>query len=150
MRHFLVQIFLGGVGLFVGLLLISMVAEGIEFCVVTIVNGEVTTDMETYFGIRNRLPILALKFVYNSFAGFVGGYVASFISGRQGLIVGGLLAAIQVGGLLYGMLGSSFAETTPTWAWIGLMVTMAPAIFFGAWLRQTRNRKRSAVSEQAG
>ena len=51
-----------------GMMLISLIAEGIAFLPVALVHGSVTTDQEVDFGIRNRPPILAGKFVYNNLA----------------------------------------------------------------------------------
>jgi hypothetical protein len=55
---------------FAGLIIISFFTEIIEFSVVTILNGSVTSDQDIYFEIRNRGPIIFLKLVYTTVAVF--------------------------------------------------------------------------------
>lgn len=123
---------------FVGLMVISIIAEGIEFVLVTALHGGVATEPEVYWSVRNRPMILGLKLVYNTLAAAGGGYLAAWIAGRQALAHGMALAAIQLALFVWGMTASEFAGTTPTWAWSTLCVTMTAAILFGARLRADR------------
>jgi hypothetical protein len=52
----------------VGLAVISLIAESVEFGLVTLVNRGVTTDQAVYFGVRNQPAFLAAKVVYNTAA----------------------------------------------------------------------------------
>jgi len=127
-------------GVLAGLVLISMIAEGIEFVLVTALHGSVTMDPDTYFAIRNRPGVLAFKLVYNSVAALAGGFVCAWIAGRMEMLHGLLLAAVQTAGFIYGMTASPFAHTTPLWMWIVLTVLTAAAVFFGAHIRVRKKR----------
>ena len=142
-KDMLIQVLRSVLGVFISLMLISIIAEGIEFLLVALVHGSITTDQDAYFGIRNRPPLLAIKFVYNTFAGFAGGYVAAWIAGRAPVWHGLLLATVQLAGFIYGMTASPYASTTPMWAWIALAGTMTPAIVIGSWVRRRRALQRS-------
>ena len=142
-KDILVQALRSVFGVFIGLMLILIIAEGIEFLLVALVHGSITTDQDVYFGIRNRPPMLTIKFVYNTFAGFVGGYVAAWIAGRASVWHGLALATVQLAGLIYGMTVAPYASTTPMWAWITLAATMTPAIVVGSWVRRRRALQRS-------
>ena len=138
MRDILAQTLRSILGIFVGLMVITIIAEGIEFLIVTSINGSVTTDVEAYFKIRNYTPVLAAKFLYNTFAAMAGGYLAALIARRAMIWHGGILAAVQAAGLVYGMTSPELAHTTPFWVWVGLLLTMPPVILFGAWLRKRK------------
>jgi len=138
----LIQALRSVLGMFLGLMVMSVIAEGIEFILVALVHGSVTTDQDIYFEIRNRPALLAAKFFYNSAAGLAGGYVTAWIAGRAPIWHGAFLAALQLAGLIYGMTASPYASTTPLWAWIGLAGTMTPIILFGSWLSRQRVMRR--------
>lgn len=125
-------------GVVAGILLISLIAESIEFGLVSFVHGSTVTDPEVYFGIRNRPGMLLAKLVYNNGAAVLGGHVAAWIAGRAHLAHGAVVAVLQVGFLVWGMTLSEFAGTTPAYAWVTLAVTMFVAILYGAWLRSKR------------
>jgi hypothetical protein len=128
------------VGLLVGLFVISLAAETIEFIVVTAIHGSVTTDPEIYFGIRNRLPVLAAKFLYNGLAALPGGFVCAWVAGRAEVKHGLALALIQAAILAWAATASGPMQYTPLWVWIGLIVSMSPLIVVGSWLRARRRR----------
>jgi hypothetical protein len=69
---------------FAGLVLLSVIVEPLEFGLVTLVNGEVTTDPDIYFRVRNTPAFLAAKVVYNTAAAIVGGWVAARLAPRAG------------------------------------------------------------------
>lgn len=121
--------------IFVGMALISFIAEGVEFLLVAMVNGSPTTDPESYFETRNRPAMLAAKFVYNTLAALSGGYVTAWVAGRRPVHLGIILALLQTAGLIYGMTGSPFADTTPMWVWVVLCVTMPPTIMIGVMIQ---------------
>jgi hypothetical protein len=118
-------------GLVIGLTVISLVAEGIEFGLVTLVNGGVTSDMDTYFGIRNQSWFLILKFIYNGFALYLGGWLAKTIASRGKFACAVTLAVVQTLSFVWGMTLSEFAGTTPPWAWVPLMIEIPLLILWG-------------------
>ena len=121
-----------------GLMVISIIAEGIEFMLVTALHGGVATEPDVYWSVRNRPMVLGLKLIYNTLAAAGGGYLAAWIAGRRALAHGIALAAIQLALFVWGMTASEFAGATPTWAWSTLCVTMTAGILFGARLHAGR------------
>lgn len=130
----------------IGLLLISLITELIEFGVVTALHGAVTTDQAIYFEIRNRLPVILFKFVYNGVAALIGGFVAGWIAGRKEIHHGVALALAQALALLWAMTVSPYAQTTPLWVWLVLLVEMTVGIVGGAWFHYQRKGKQQAVT----
>jgi len=122
---------------FAGLIIISFFTEIIEFSIVAILNGSVTSDQDIYFEIRNRGPIIFLKFVYTSVAGFLGGYITAWITDRWEMEHGIALAMIQTLSLIWGMSVSPYAQTTPFWVWCILILLLNPAILIGAKLKKS-------------
>jgi hypothetical protein len=111
-KDILVQALRSVLGVFLGLMLISLIAEGIEFLLVALVHGSVTTDQEVYFEVRNRSALLGIEFIYNSVAGLAGGYITAWIACRAPIWHGVFLAAVQLAGFLDGMTASPYASTT--------------------------------------
>lgn len=138
--HKIISVAQSILAVFIGLMVISLVTEVIEFSVITALHGSVTTDSNIYFEIRNRLPVILLKFVYNGVAAFLGGYVTAWIADRRQIGHGIALASIQAISLIWGMSSSSFSHSTPPWVWMMLILLMPPAIVIGAKWR--RNRKQ--------
>ncbi|NOH01437.1 MAG: hypothetical protein HND47_05395 [Chloroflexi bacterium] len=135
MKEMTIQILRFVLGVFLGLAVISLIAESVEFELITLVNGGATSDMDVYFGIRNRLWFLILKFIYNGFAAFVGGWLAKTLASRWKVACVITLAVIQTVSFIWGMTLSEFAGTTPAWAWILLAIEMPILILLGGRLR---------------
>lgn len=115
------------------MVVISLIAEGIEFSLVTLVHREVTMDEQVYFGIRNQPWFLLLKFIYNGIALFVGGWLAARIVSRWKRACVLSLALAQTAAFIWGMTLSEYAGTMPVWAWILLAIEIPPAILLGGW-----------------
>lgn len=96
----------------VGLMLISVVVEPLEMLLVTLWHGSMLTDPQAYIAVRNRPAFLALKFLYNSGGGWLGGYVAARIAGRAEVRHAVVLALVQAAALAWAMMASSRA---PRW-----------------------------------
>jgi hypothetical protein len=121
-----------------GLFILSVVAEGIEFAIVTALHGSLTDDPQVYLTIRNRPPILAAKLAYNTAAAVLAGYATGWIAGRAPLVHGAILAIIQLSFFVWGMLFSQYAGTTPAWAWITLVPLMGAGICLGTFIQARR------------
>jgi hypothetical protein len=122
-------------GLILGLAVISLIAESIEFGLVTLVNGRVTSDMDIYFGIRNQPWFLIVKFIYNGIGLYAGGWLAKMIASRWKSARVVTLAIVQTVSFIWGMTMSEFAGTTPIWAWIPLTIEIPVMIFLGGGFR---------------
>jgi hypothetical protein len=123
----------------IGLLVITLLVEPLEFGLVTLLHGGITTDPEVYFGVRNRPWVLVLKAIYNTGAAIVGGLVAARIAGRAPMAHGAALAAVQTAGFAWAVLNPELRRGTPDVMWTLLTVLTIAGILCGARLsrRQT-------------
>jgi hypothetical protein len=128
------------------LFLMTLVVEPLEFLLVTWAHGSVTDDPVVYFAVRNRPWLLALKFLYNGAAGWLGGYVAAWLAGRAELRHALVLALVQAAGMIWGMIASEYAGTAPRWAWLGFLAVMTPAILWGGVWRARRQAVRALAA----
>jgi len=119
----------GALAVLVGLVVISMGTELVEFALVTIANRGVVTDPEPYFAVRNRPTILAAKIFYNAGFALLGGYVASRIGRATGPVW--ILAALQTAFLAWGAFAMEMGAFTPMWMWLALIALTGPAIVAG-------------------
>ncbi|GAB5403949.1 MAG: hypothetical protein Aurels2KO_21800 [Aureliella sp.] len=131
----------GSIAVFCGLVLMSLIAEPVEFLLVALSNGGITTDQDQYFQIRNRTPILVLKFLYNGLAATMAGYATAAIAVKHPKVHGHLLAIIQSALFVWGMTLSEFAGTTPKWFWIPAVPLMYACNVVGATLYDLRARE---------
>ena len=69
----------------VGIVVISMVVEALVFGLVTLINGEPTTDPDAYYAVRNGRWFLAMKLLYYTGAAVGAGYLAARIAGSAEL-----------------------------------------------------------------
>lgn len=125
----------GIIGIIVGLILISIVVEGIELLLVTLAsNGSPPIeDPVAYAEIRNQPTILLLKLIYTAFGAVVGGYVTTWISHRPyGIALAILQTAILIGALFFTELG----EITPMWMRVAIVIITFFGILAGMYFRQ--------------
>lgn len=124
--------------LFLGLFAISILVESLEFVVVAIANGAVTTDPEIYVSVRNQTWILIGKLFYNSAGAFVGGYLAARLAEYAPLKHGAALAVIQTLAFVWALSQPEIRITTPDWMWALLIPLTAVAIVMGGLRCQQR------------
>lgn len=125
-------------GIIVGLIMISLVAETIEFFTVKIASGLPFSELSdpknqsTYFATRNTAYILGFKMIYSLLAGFVGGYVAAWISTPLNKRAIYLLIGIQISTLAWaGFFSTEFSATGPLWMWMALILIVPLGIWLG-------------------
>ena len=123
---------------FAGLVLISVIVESLEFGLVTLVNGEVTTDPDIYFRTRNARAFLATKLVYNTAAAIVGGLVAARLARRAPMAHGLVLAVIQTVAFGWALVTPALRRSTPDWMWACLIVVTFAGIMTGSLLQRHR------------
>ncbi len=121
-------------GIIFGLVVITLIAESIEFTIVSLVSGkslgQLQANQDIYFNIRNRNWILISKIFYSLFAGIAGGYFATWISGKISKITIFALIFVQIISLVWGGFFSEWSSTGPIWMWLYLL-TIIP---FGIWV----------------
>ena len=106
----------------VGLVLLSLIVELVEFGLVTTAHGAVTTDPVVYFGVRNQAWFLAAKLAYNTAAAVVAGYVTARLAGRAPTAHGLALALVQTAAFAWALANAEIRKWTPDWMWISLML----------------------------
>lgn len=128
------------IAIFAGILIISTVVELLEFSLVTLVNGEPTTDLEVYFGIRNMGWFLAAKLLYNTLAAVGAGFLVALIAGWAPVEHGILVAVLQTISFVVGLLNTEVSRWTPGWMWVALIVVTFVGIIAGSRLQAQRMR----------
>ena len=123
---------------FAGLVLISVIVEPLEFGLVTLIHGEVTTDPDIYFRVRNTPAFLATKLVYNTAAAIVGGFVAARLAPRAPMAHGLVLAVIQTVAFGWALVTPELRRSTPDWMWACLIVVTFAGIMTGSRLQRHR------------
>lgn len=134
------------IGVIVGLMAITIIAETIEFVIVKSVSGksldELQADQSHYFKIRNQKWILMTKAFYSLLAGIVGGYLTTWISKEKSNISIYILIAIQLVSLIWGGFISDLSVTGPIWMWIYLLIIIPMGIWLGyKWKSKTHHNK---------
>lgn len=124
--------------LIVGILVISLIVEALEFGLVTLINGERVTDPESYYAVRNRGWVLTLKLMYNTSAAFGAGYVTARIAGHSEVMHGLGLAIIQTLSFAWALTQPEMRQWTPMWMWAALIVLTFVGIVAGAVYRIRR------------
>ena len=136
------------IGVFVGLIAITLVAESIEFVTVKIISGksfsELTTDESGYFEIRNTIGILLFKILYSLLAGVTGGYLSSLISTQRPQLSVYILTGLQVLSLIWAGFFSELSQTGPIWMWIYLIIVIPMGISLG---HKINVKKKNALQQ---
>ena len=101
-------------------------------------NGEVTTDPDIYFRVRNTPAFLATKVVYNTAAAIVGGWVAARLAPRAPMAHGLVLAVIQTVAFGWAFVTPALRRSTPDWMWACLIVVTFAGIMTGSLLQRHR------------
>lgn len=138
-------------GIFVGLMAITLIAESIEFATVKTLSGHsfefLKNNQDVYFKTRNQFSVIVFKLVYNLFAAAAGGYVMAWIAKSQHKIALCALIAIQTISFVWGGFFSEFSETAPTWLWVALIVLTALGIYLGHNFRIKQESVDSAAKQ---
>ena len=122
-------------GIVLGIIVITFVAELIEFFLVKMVSGKsfdyLQENQIEYFNIRNRKGILILKMFYSFLAGFLAGYILTFITKELAKTSIYILIFIQIISLIWAGFLSELSSTGPLWMWIYLIIIIPTAILIG-------------------
>ena len=135
-------------GVLIGLFLITLLVEPLEFAIVTLVNGGVASDPDDYFAIRNRSWFLSAKFIYNTIAAVAGGFVCAIVAGRAPFAHAGGVAVLQTAGFGYALATPEMRDSAPLWMWIALIPLTIAGLFIGAWA-STKRRPAGAGLDAA-
>lgn len=122
---------------FLGLIVLSVVAEGVEIGLVSAVNGGMPSP-DDYFDVRNQPFILGLKFIYNSVAAIIAGFVVAWIAKADEMRAAVTLAVVQTLLFIWGMTLSEYAGSLHLMVWIPITLLMIIGIVLGAFLKLTR------------
>jgi len=134
---------------FAGLVLISVIAEALEFGLVALVNGDLTTDPNIYFRARNAPAFLVTKVVYNTAAAIVGGLVAARLARRAPRAHGLVLAVIQTVAFGWALVTPALRRSTPDWMWACLIVMTFAGVMTGSLLQRHRTLAKRPLQPAA-
>lgn len=127
----------------VGLLVITIVAEGIEYFIVAVIM-DVPSDVNNpapYFTARNQPLILVLKHLYNGLAGLAAGYLLAKIAGYKEKMHGWILIFVQTIAIIWTLTQPDMAKWLPIWLWITITVATLGGVYGGVLVG--RNKKQS-------
>lgn len=132
------------IGVIIGLIAITIVAEAIEFLLVRSLSGIPSSvlqyNQELYFNVRNTHWVLGLKFAYSILAGYVGGYLVTWINLNSGKVKYAIytLIGIQLVSLIWAGFFSELSNTGPYWMWLYLILVIPGGIWLGYRRRITK------------
>lgn len=122
-------------GIVIGLIAITFIAEIIEFFTVKLVSQksfeELHANQNEYFKIRNRNWILIFKIFYSLLAGITGGYLSAWISSKMAKVAICTLIIIQEISIIWGGFLSDLSSTGPVWMWVYLLIVLPIGIWIG-------------------
>ncbi len=127
--------FRSAIAVLAGLGLIPLVTELLETTLVYAVAGGQVSDLSTYFAIRNQPGILGAKLVYSTVAAILGGFVTARVAGRREMRHAALAATLKTLALIWGFTSDEYAQFTPAWMRVALVLLTAPGIMAGAAIR---------------
>ena len=123
------------IAIIIGIAVISIFVEAIEYVIVTLINREPATDPEVYYSIRNRGWFLGIKLFYNTLFAAVGGFTAATVAGYAPLRHGFALGFVQTIAFGLGLIFTEGTRWTPGWMWAALIVLTFGGILLGARVR---------------
>lgn len=124
-----------------GFVLFQVLTQLLELTLVAVAGGGPPADEAAFLAVRNRPGVLVVRVGYTVAAGLLAGYMAGKIAGLHELRHA-LAAAALVTGQLLMEFTTEFAP--PLWTRAALLMTAAPAMLLGAWVRA------SAAAASAG
>jgi len=123
------------VAILAGMGLVSILVDLLEFTLINAVTGGALTDMAGYLAVRNRPVMLGAQVGYNSIAAVLGGYLTARIAGTREMLHGGVAALAKTAALVWGFTAGDYADFTPAWMRIALVLLTGPAMLAGASIR---------------
>ena len=123
------------VAVLVGVAIVSLIVEPLEFTLVNATADEPITDMVGYFAVSNRLDLLAAKLVYNTLAAVLGGYLTAKLAGAKEMRHAGIAALAKTAALIWGFTAGEYASYSPAWMRVALVLMTGPAMLAGAAIR---------------
>ena len=131
------------VAVLAGLGSVSILVELLEVALVSAVAGSAVTDMTSYFAVKNRPMMLGAQLGYNSIAAVLGGYLTAKLAGTREMLHGAAAALLKMAALAWGFTLGDYAEFTPAWMRIMLVLLTGPAMLAGASIRARAVRSGS-------
>jgi hypothetical protein len=92
-------------------------------------------DYAAHYAVLSRPGVAGAKLAVDSLAAVWAGYMAAKVAGERELTYGLLAGLVVTVQLAWQHLASEFAGFTPWWMRAGLLLTTAPAMLAGAWVR---------------
>jgi len=101
-------------------------------------------DYAAYYAVLARPGVAATKLAMDSVIAVWAGFMAARLATEREMTAGALAAAVTTTELAWQHFGGEFAGALPLWLRTGLLLTTAPAMLSGAWIRG-----RARVAQEA-
>lgn len=125
----------GLIGTVGGLVLYRLITSFLEAVLVGTNSDTRPEDFGAYYAVLGRPVVAATKLALDSVVAVLAGYMAARLAAERELTFGALAAAVTTAELAWQHFGGEFAGATPLWMRAGLLLTTAPAMLAGAWVR---------------
>ena len=125
----------GLIGALGGLVLYRLITSFLETVLVGTNSDTRPEDFAAYYAVLRRPGVAATKLALDSVVAVLAGYMAARLAAERELTFGALAAAVTTAELAWQHFGGEFAGATPWWMRTGLLLTTAPAMLAGAWVR---------------
>jgi len=113
------------------LVVVTLIAETLEFFLIALFHGGFVTDQDLYFSIRNSAVFIPLKLGYNFGAAVVAGYVLAWIAGYKEMTHCIVVASLQTLSFLWAIFDPEISTTAPLWLWVLFIIFTIPGFFVG-------------------
>jgi hypothetical protein len=124
-----------------GLIVIIVTSFGIEAAVDPLLMRMFPDALPNEAAMSRNLPAMLFTFAYTFFCVVAGGYVAARLAShhavRHALILGVLQSALTIPAMI------AFSDKAPLWGWIGSMVIVMPAAWWGGVIYSRRGRLKT-------
>ncbi len=119
----------------VGVVVYRIVTWFLEMLLVGTNSETPPTNYAAHYAVLSRPGVAAAKLALDSLAAVWAGYMTAKVAGQRELTYGLLAALVVTAELAWQHLASEFAGATPVWLRAGLLLTTAPGMMAGAWVR---------------
>jgi hypothetical protein len=144
-------LFRGLIGALGGVVCYRLITSILETVLVGTNSDTRPEDFAAYYAVLGRPGVAAAKLALDSVVAVWAGYMAARMATERELTVGALTAAVTTTELAWQHFGGEFAGAAPLWLRAGLLLTTAPAMLAGAWVRgRARVADAAASAESPG
>ena len=117
------------------LLVIFVLGQVLELGLVMGSSNQQLENIEQYNAVRAKTSVQAGLLIAHAVAALLGGYLTARVAGRREMQHAGVAAFVQTAALVWGFTAGEWAEFTPVWMRVALVLLTGPAMLMGASIR---------------